>query len=80
MGGWVDGVEEQTGQQGFERNKNDSGWMGGWTDLQENEGAGKGYALRSNCVDGANAWYLSGWMARGRSGAEQRLSLEQLCG
>lgn len=31
MGGWVAGVEEQTGQQGFKCNKNDDGWVGGRT-------------------------------------------------
>lgn len=57
MGGWIDGVEEQTGQQEFERNKNDGGWMDGWATSWANEwGAGEGYTLRSNCVGGANAW------------------------
>lgn len=31
--------------------------MDGWVTSWANEwGAGEGYALQSNCVDGANAW------------------------
>lgn len=66
MGGWIDGVEEQTGQQEFERNKNDGGWMDGRPRGQMNGGQVKGTHCGLTAWAGLMRGYLRGRMASGR--------------